>query len=311
MFALRGAAISITVFVMVYCALSVLIASCWRIIFRSCARLPGRRSAQVLFSLRMLPVLCAAGLTSLFAVPSFLLLEPRFVTEPVGGILVVGTLCGSAIGFWGIVNAVRSLLECSRVVRAWTRGAQQVKRVGGISVLRISGIAPAMTAAGIVQPALLLSDTAISSLTGREFQLALRHEFAHLRGRDNLKKLLLRLVEFPGMRELERSWLCASEMAADESAIAGAEDALDLASALIKLSRFRACAAPKLTTALLENPVQARVERLLAWKGHPDSFFKAPGWCILSGVVAGATVLALTYPRLLVEVHAATEWLVR
>jgi len=312
MFALRGTAIAITVFVLVYGALSMLIASMWRIIPRACARLSGRSSAQLLFFLRMSPIICAAAITTLFAVPSFLLLEPRFVTEPVGEILVLGIFCGIAFVVSGIVKAARALLECSRVVRAWTRGARQVHRRGRLAVLRTTGIVPAMTAAGILRPALLLSDTAASALSPREFRVALRHELAHVRRRDNLKKLLLRLVEFPGMGGLERAWLRASEMAADEAAVQGAEDALDLASALLKVSRLGCvCAAPGLSTALLENPVQVRVERLLAWGGPHDSVLKASRWHVLGVALAGAAVFAITYGRLLVEMHTATEWLVR
>jgi len=314
MFALRGVAISISVFVLVYGALSIVIASSWRIMLPACTRMSGRRSAQVLFLLRLSPVICAWSITAIFAVPSFLLLEPRFVAEPLGGISLMGTLCGSVIVILGCLRAARSMLESSRFIRTWTRGALQIHRRGGLSILKIPAIAPAMTIAGIVRPSILVSDMAISSLTAAEYQVALRHEFAHLRGRDNLKKLLLHLVCFPGMRELERAWMRASEIAADESAVEGAGDALDLASALLKLSRLGCCSAPKLTTALLENPisvVQARVEHLLACDGRPDPLLRKSRWYIFSAALAGSAMLVVTYGRLLVEMHAATEWLMR
>jgi Zn-dependent protease with chaperone function len=66
-------------------------------------------------------------------------------------------------------------------------------------------------------------------------QTALNHEVAHVSRRDNLKKLLLRFVAFPGMSGLETAWLEATEMAADDAAVSTAGDALDLAAALIKL----------------------------------------------------------------------------
>jgi len=61
---------------------------------------------------------------------------------------------------------------------------------------------------------------------------------AHAHRRDNLKKLLFRFCAFPGMSRLEAAWCEAEEMAADDAAVASVGDALDLASALIKLSRL-------------------------------------------------------------------------
>ena len=46
---------------------------------------------------------------------------------------------------------------------------------------------------------MLLSGAAELVLTTNELQTALNHEIAHVRRRDNLKKLLLRFVAFPGM----------------------------------------------------------------------------------------------------------------
>ena len=67
----------------------------------------------------------------------------------------------------------------------------------------------------------------------------MNHEIAHVRRRDNLKKLLLRFVAFPRMAGLEAAWIEATEMAADDAAVLNASEALDLAAALLKLSRIR------------------------------------------------------------------------
>ena len=138
----------------------------------------------------------------------------------------------------------------------------------------------------------------------------------HVRRRDNLRKLILRLVAFPGMAELERAWREASEMAADDAAVSSAAEALDLAAALIKLSRLTPLEPPaELTTALVHSPaesVNARVERLIAWTEQKQS--PAPGYSLVYPLCTAAAVvvtLAVTYSQLLVRVHAATEWLVR
>ncbi len=173
-----------------------------------------------------------------------------------------------------------------------------------------------MTAAGIVHPRVLLSGAAESMLTGNELQTALNHEIAHVRRRDNLKKLLLRFVAFPGMSALEAAWLEATEMAADDAAVSNASQALDLAAALIKLSRLGpAEPLADLTAALVHSPasvMNARVERLIAWSDDrlvlPQRFFP---WYGLGAALATVAVFAVTYSPLLAQVHTATEWLVR
>ncbi|MGC2610931.1 MAG: hypothetical protein WA320_12715, partial [Candidatus Sulfotelmatobacter sp.] len=182
--------------------------------------------------------------------------------------------------------------------------------------VRVSAAAPPLTAAGILRPSVWLSQAAELVLSEREFESALRHEITHVRRRDNLRKLILRLVAFPGMAELERAWREATEMAADDAAVSSAMEALDLAAALIKLSRLAPLEPPaELTTALVHSPagaVNARVERLIAWTEPRQD--PAPGYSLLYPLctaTAAVVTLAITYSHLLVRVHAATEWLVR
>jgi len=153
-------------------------------------------------------------------------------------------------------------------------------------------------------------------LTERELQTALRHEVVHVRRRDNLRKLVLRFVAFPGMAELESAWREASEMAADDAAVSSATEALDLAAAVIKLSRLASLEAPaELTTALVHSPaecVNARVERLIAWGERRSTPAPRYSWgYALCAAAAVVVTVVVTYSQLLVRVHAATEWLVR
>jgi len=158
-------------------------------------------------------------------------------------------------------------------------------------------------------------------LTANELQTALKHEVAHVRRRDNLKKLLLRFVAFPGMASLEAAWLEATEMAADEAAVSSAGEALDLATALIKLSRLVRAesasgqAVADLTAALVHSNVSvmnARVERLIAWSDRRvASCREFSAWYGLAAALATVALFGVTYTQLLVRVHTATEWLVR
>jgi hypothetical protein len=118
------------------------------------------------------------------------------------------------------------------------------------------------------------------------------------------------------MSGLEAAWLEATEMAADDAAVSNAGEALDLAAALIKLSRLGPVDAPvDLTAALIHSPaslMNARIERLIAWSdarlAPPQRF--SP-WYALGAALATVAVFAAAYSQLLLQVHTATEWLVR
>jgi beta-lactamase regulating signal transducer with metallopeptidase domain len=321
MFALRGIAVSFSIFVLFYSALSLVVCSVSRRVLLYGERYSARRCADLLFTLRVSPLVVATGVTLALAVPSFVLLEPRTVIEPMGAVPLALGLSGIAVVLAGMWKAASALLRASRTVARWSRQARVIAirptdSRNPISVLRISAAAPPLTAAGILWPSVWLSRAAEFVLTERELQSALRHEVVHVRRRDNLRKLIMRLVAFPGMAELESAWREATEMAADDAAVSSASEALDLAAAVIKLSRLAPLQAPaELTTALVHSPaesVNARVERLIAWTERRR--IPAPRYSFGYALFAAVTVLvtlAVTYSELLVRVHAATEWLVR
>jgi len=321
MFAVRGLAVSFSIFVVFYSVLSVAVCCVWRTVWLGGQQYSARRCADLLFALRMIPFVVASGITLALAVPSFLLLEPRAVDEPMGVVPLALSLCGIAVVLAGAWNAAVALLRASQTVARWSSAADVIGSsvVGSrvtVPVLRVSGAAPPLTVAGILRPSVWLSKAAEFVLTDRELRSALRHEVVHVCRRDNLRKLILRLVAFPGMAELESAWREATEMAADDAAVSSASEALDLAAAVIKLSRLAPLEAPaELTTALVHSPAEAlnaRVERLIAWteprpglaKGYSSRY-------ALCAAVAALVTLAVTYGELLVRVHAATEWLVR
>ena len=347
MFALRGLAVALSVFVIVYGALSLAVGLYWRWsdVRGRGQRHPVRRSADLLFAWRMFPLVTAAVVTAAFTVPSFLLLEPRAIDEPLGGVPLLLGICAVGLGVFGVGNAGIALRRVSRVLARWTSVAQPIESCAPVPVLRISAgvsvtnhtamgqprmgqpamsqpgmVLPAMTVAGIVRPKVLLSEAAQAVLTAGELQTALNHEVAHVRRRDNLKKLMLRCVAFPGMAALEAAWLEATEMAADDAAVSNASEALDLASALIKLSRLpvgwgSVDPAIDMTAALVHGSasvMSARVERLIAWSGERlASHHRFSPWYGLAAVPATVAVFAVTYSHLLAQVHTATEWLVR
>jgi beta-lactamase regulating signal transducer with metallopeptidase domain len=316
MFALRGLAVSLSVFMMVYCVLSLAVPISWRTVCRWTKNYPAQRTADLLFALRMLPLAVAAAVTAALTIPSFLLLEPRAVDEPLGAVPMILGLFAVVAVICGIINVLIALRRTARTVSDWTSGAESLQLSHSLPVLRISLPIPPMTAVGIVHPRILLSSSAEFLLTPSELKTALNHEIAHFHRRDNLKKLVMCLVPFPGMGGLETAWLDAAEMAADDAAVSTACEALDLASALIKLSRLAPFGrAPELSVALVHANgfiLNTRVERLIAWDSDRQGATRGfVPWYGLAAAVATTAGIVLTYSHLLARVHTATEWLVR
>ncbi len=320
MFAVRGIAVSLSIFVLLYCALSIAVIVVWRKVWLWSQRYSAGDCADLLLILRLAPFTIAAGLTLALVVPSFLLLEPHTASEPMSGVPVVLGFCGIAVVMVGIWNAVLALRKASRTVARWSQASCAITSssaaIHAVCSLRSSASAPPLTAAGILRSTVWLSPAAELALSTNELEGALRHEVVHLRRRDNLRKLILRLVAFPGIAKLERAWREATEMAADDAAVSSASQALDLASALIKLSRLAPPELPaELTTALVHGPaesVNGRVERLLTWADRRQ--VAAERYSPVSALYVAAAIaltVAVSYSQLLVLVHAASEWLVR
>ena len=320
-FAVRGIAVSFSIFALLYCALSLAVCALWQIVRTGCCRYSAQRCVDVLFALRMSPSVIATAVTLVFAVPSFLLLEPRVADEPMTAIPAVLAVCGIALILAGIGKAIWALTRASRMIARWSREASAMALVTvdgkiAVSLLPVAAAAPPLTAAGVFQPSVWLSCAAMSILSEQELHRALRHEAEHVHRHDNLRKVMLCLVAFPGMAKLENAWQEATEMAADDAAVSSPSEALDLAAAVIKLSRLAPLdSPPELTTALVHGPaasVNARVQRLISWRAPtcvPKHSYVST--CVLCLAASAVAALALSYPQLLLQVHAATEWLVR
>jgi beta-lactamase regulating signal transducer with metallopeptidase domain len=321
MFAVRGVAVCFSVFFLLYSALSLAVCLVWRQLWLYGQQYSAKRCADLLFTLRLVPFVAAMGVTLVLAVPSFLLLEPRAVEEPIGIVPLGLGLCGIILMLAGVWNAAKALVRASRTVARWSSEAHVIgyspaDSGKSLSVLRTPALTPPLTLAGILRPTVWLSGPAEFVLTERELTSALRHEVAHVLRRDNLRKLLLRVVAVPGMTQLETAWRESTEMAADDAAVSNISEALDLAAAVIKLSRLVSSELPaELTTALVHSAaesVNARVERLMAWTQRRQNPANRHSLAYALGTIAAMVItVAVTYSELLVRVHAATEWLVR
>jgi len=198
-------------------------------------------------------------------------------------------------------------------VSSWTSGSRMLELGAAVPAFQTLESAPLLAVAGLCRPKLLVSGCARQLLDPGELDVAIRHELAHARRRDNLKKLLLRACAFPYLGALDRAWLEAAESNADDEAVQDERSALDLASALLKASRLtRRVPGPELAMDLVSGApgaVAARVERLLSWtpRARPQRrLLPIAAPALVSAVTAG-----LAYMWVLARVHQFTEFLVR
>ena len=312
MFALRGIAVSLTFFVVLYYLLSLLVAMAWRSL-RLLRTKSAASLANLLFALRVLPMAVSTLITLGFVVPSFQLLEPRSIDEDMGVMPLVLGVCALLLIVCGIFRVVTAQARMSSVMAGWMNGASPFSAGTEAVTFRARCAAPPLTLAGVCKPRVLVSESTLSLLSREELRIALKHEIAHLHSRDNLKKLVFRLSPFPGMAKLESAWSHVSEMAADDAAVSTPNEAVDLAAALIKLSRLVPVeAAPACTTGFVTGSIRARVARLLAWdEVRRSKEDRSRRWYAIPPVLAALLCLVATYGPALALTHQITEWLVR
>jgi beta-lactamase regulating signal transducer with metallopeptidase domain len=315
MFALRGIAVSLTCFVLLYCVLSALVAAAWRALKPS--DVAQRSVAALLFGLRILPLLASVVVTFAFVVPSFQLLEPRSIAmngrESIGAMPLALGLCALLLIVWSCFRVIAAQTGATRVVTRWLEGSRPLAATARTLMLQSKLEAPAITLVGVHKPKVLVSEATIALLTPDELQLALKHELAHMQSHDNLKKLIFRFCPFPGMAKLESAWSEASELAADDAAVSSQSDAVDLAAALVKLSRLAPVeAAPVCAVGFVTDSLSERVARLLAWdEASKARRVRIRTWFVIPPVVAASLFVTVAYGPALTLTHEVTEWLVR
>jgi Zn-dependent protease with chaperone function len=319
MFTLRGIAVSLAFFVLLYCLLSALVAVAWRSL--KLLHTTEQRLAVLLFASRVLPLAASVGITFAFVVPSFQLLEPRSMEEGIGTIPLALGVCALIVIACGCFRVIAAQTRTSRVVARWLEGAHPlnvdaaIETIGPIVTFRSTREAPPLTLVGVRKPRVLVSVSTVTLLTRDELNIALKHELAHRQSRDNLKKLVFRFCPFPGMAKLESAWSQAAEFAADDAAVSNLDDAVDLAAALVKLSRLVPVeAAPVCTVRFVTGCIGARVARLLVWDeaavGEARQLRMRP-WYVIPPLLVAMLCVFATYGPALTLTHEMTEWLVR
>jgi len=309
MFDLREIAVSLTFFVLFYCVISVLVAVVWRSL--QFLRLREKSVADLLFALRVLPLAASIAITLTFVVPSFQILEPRSIDEGMGSTPLALGICALVLIACGCYRVITAQTRTSRVVARWLEGAHPMDAGSRTVTFRAQREAPPLTLVGVRKPRVLVSESTVALLSPEELQIALKHEIAHMQSCDNLKKLIFRFCPFPVMATLETAWAQAAELAADDAAVATQGDAVDLAAALVKLSRLvPVTAAPVCSVGFVSGSLRTRVARLLSWaKTTPRTRVRT--WYVIPPVLATLMAIFVSYTPVLRLTHTLTEWLVR
>lgn len=312
-FAARGFLVSLAFFAVVYCSLSSLVVLAWRSMNRI-GQESAVGSANFLFGLRIFSFMVATVVAVFFTFPSFWLMERTSLDEDAGTFILAA--CSLLILSAGLFRVLTAQARTTRAVSQWSLTARSMGARSGSDAskpaLSASKGAPALILVGFRRPSVLVSDMAALVLSDHELQVAVRHELGHKRSWDNLKKVLISATPFPGMSRLESAWREAAELAADDAAVANRQDALDLAAALIKLSRSsKHWSEPALASGLVSgsSSISLRVKRLLEWRAAGRRLQRTWPWTllILSTMIVG---IASNYGATLALTHRLTEILV-
>ena len=264
-------------------------------------------SAVLLFGLRIFPLVASTLVAIFLTLPSFWLMERRSFDEDAATFLLAGFALILLIA--GAARMLRAQSQTSQAVTEWLRNFGPDTE-GTIAAMSAEKGAPALMLVGVCRPKVMVSDAAMAVLSDNELRVAIRHELGHRRSWDNLKKLLINAAPFPGMRGIERAWHEAAELAADDAAVETRQDALDLASALIKLFRpSQRWSEPELASGLVcaSSVISLRVQCLLEWHIRPR-FRRTWAWGLLTVLIV--TAVASNYGAALVLTHRLTELLV-
>ena len=186
-----------------------------------------------------------------------------------------------------------------RQARAQRRAAAGCRRsssatIAGHAVTIVHDLRPLAYCAGLLRPALHVSDAALARLGERELRAVVEHEAQHARRRDPLRLVAAQTAAdafgfLPPLRRLARAEATLADLAADAAAVAAVGSRAPLAAALLAL----------------EDPAPERVDHLL---GRPPA--AAPPGLLAGAVLAVAALAAVAVCHLVLPGHPGVPaWL--
>lgn len=327
MYALIGTCLALAALLALDACGLLITTAVWRVASARASAWPAASRARLLFTLPVLPPALAALFVFALVLPAYVLTEPAHTSETVGVKLLLLAAASAAGVLLALRRVAATWLATRRLARAWVSRAEPVEVRGvGIPAYRIRHRFPVVAVVGALRPRLFIAAQVFDALDAEELAAALAHERRHVEAHDNLKRALLRagqdsLPLFPAGRALVRAWQRESELAADEYAASrGPASALNLASAIIKISRLVPAGERPVLPAgahLLgadEDGLSRRVLRLLQLAptgggahSSPDTSARSlPASALWLGLSA-SFLFAVTRPEVLNLTHAAIE----
>jgi Zn-dependent protease with chaperone function len=310
------AALALALFLAAY-AVAVLVGTVLAVpLFLAAARQAGpAKRARLLVAARLAPSALAVITTLGLVLPAFLRYEPRDTAERVSAPLLGLAAAGLLMLVAGPARGWLSIRATRRLVRRWAREGTPVEIPGTtLPVYAVDERFPIVALVGWFRPRLVIARAILECFDQQEFAAVLAHEAGHHERRDPWVALFLRacpdlLSMTPWASALERAWLQAAEEDADERAAdSGSTRALDLASALVKVTRLAAAGqGPRaLGFALYHGDgVAGRIGRLLERPDEDDS--SGPWMPLFAASAAAALGVAFLH---LQRVHGLLEALV-
>jgi hypothetical protein len=281
-------------------------------------------AARVFLLVRLLPGVVSLFFTVALFLPAHWHLEPANADESAGYSLVLLAVVGAAVLLATAWRAWVAARTTGWIGRIWARRSRpRAIEAEGVPVYDLPDALPVVSLVGVWRPRLFVATQVLDALTADELDVSVAHELAHLRSRDNLKRVLVAcspdLLSVLGLnRRVEDRWRAALEFAADARAV-GADDgrALSLVSALVKVARLTPPASRSRVPLLAGSHfyegalLAARIDRLLrveTWQRQ--SFTIVPVWPVS---LVSLTLLAALLPShpVWLTVHTITEGLIR
>ena len=321
MYAVLGVCVALAAFAAATLLASVALAAAWPAFAWMAGRAPAAARARLLLTLRALPAAIGAIAATALASRAWLAFEPRQPPESLGAPLLAVAAAGLLLLMVAGRRAWRSWRAGRDLSRRWMSEGRAVELPGvALPSYRIAHPWPVVCVVGTLRPRLFVAEAVLQSCTRDELASVLAHESGHVAARDNLKRLLLKVLPdvlpwISSGRALDKAWETASEAAADARAAGARPGAgLDLAAALVRVARLAASGAwvELPARALLDGgSVAPRVKRLLEEDPAPTGRPRlAVAWALLLALPA-ALLLSSHEPSVLRTVQQAAEILVQ
>jgi Zn-dependent protease with chaperone function len=321
-YSLRLLSLCFASFFLVHAVAGIAVVSAQRRAARFAERTTARSAARLLFGMRLLPAAIALVFVFGVCMPGYVQFEPNFAGEEVGFVCLGLAILGFVQVLIAIARGFRVAVHSARFVRLCRTCGRLVHLAGQPSeMFVVPGTRPFLMQSGVFRAQLAISERLLNEFPSAELEAALGHERAHWISRDNLKRLLLAFLPgilpfWAGFDPLERGWAKFTERAADDCVSAkGAEPAVSLAAALVRLARLRGPVEPLAWMARAasslggSDDLQGRVQRLVTpapTVAPAGSDFSGLLWSV-GTLLAGVCAAALASPVLQWSVHELLE----